>query len=423
MGAAVKKNQWVLCALLSGTLLASEGFTQTQTHHPNLPPAEIVTQILLDHPNVQAANSQIRAEEANRTRLEAGHYEWNVRLGKQQRRANPTNATEERFSEWNAALERPVRLPGKAALDAELGARGVDLAAALRGDVLHEASRGLLRHWFAWLKENAAAEQWTAQVALLDRQAKAVQRRQQLGDAARLDTVQAEAALAQAEAQSAQAQVRYRTASEELRRRYPGLPLVAPGPIAEPLPVQGSEAEWVNKMMEHSHELMIARGETQRAQTLAERMRSDKLPDPSIGLNFLRERNGQENSVGAYVSLPLAGDGRRAAAESAVAQADSSARREAGVRQRINAEAASLYYSAEARLSIWQSSRHAAERLTHTAEMMARAYQLGEGSLNDLLFARRQANEAQLALRLAQLEALELRYRLLLDAHQLWDLD
>jgi outer membrane protein TolC len=55
--------------------------------------------------------------------------------------------------------------------------------------------------------------------------------------------------------------------------------------------------------------------------------------------------------------------------------------------------------------------------------MTARAYQLGEGSLNDLLTARRFANEAQLMAKLLQLEALELGYRLRLDAHQLWDLD
>ena len=44
------------------------------------------------------------------------------------------------------------------------------------------------------------------------------------------------------------------------------------------------------------------------------------------------------------------------------------------------------------------------------------ANEFGEGSLNDLLTARRLANEAQLAARLSQLDALELRYRLLLDA-------
>ncbi|NOT99296.1 MAG: transporter, partial [Sideroxydans sp.] len=51
---------------------------------------------------------------------------------------------------------------------------------------------------------------------------------------------------------------------------------------------------------------------------------------------------------------------------------------------------------------------------------IARAYRLGESSLGDTLVARRQALEASLAEILAQLDANESRYRLLLDAHQLW---
>jgi outer membrane protein TolC len=99
--------------------------------------------------------------------------------------------------------------------------------------------------------------------------------------------------------------------------------------------------------------------------------------------------------------------------------ADGAARREAAAQPKIGAEAVALYQSAAA-VASWQASRHAGERLGRAADMTARAYQLGEGSLNDLLTARRLANEAQLASRLAQLDALELRYRLLLDAHRLW---
>ena len=55
--------------------------------------------------------------------------------------------------------------------------------------------------------------------------------------------------------------------------------------------------------------------------------------------------------------------------------------------------------------------------------MAARAYQLGEGTLPELLAARRLANEAELAARTQQLDTLELRYRLLLDTHRLWDMD
>ena len=372
---------------------------------------------------VNAASSQITVEEANRRRLEAGQYEWNVRLGGQQRKTTPNNALDERFNEWNAALERPVRLPGKASLDAELGAAGVSLAETAHGDALHESSRSLLKAWFTWLKENAAAAQWTAQVALLEKQTQGVQRRQQLGDAAKLEAIQSEAALAQAEAQRTQAQIRQRTAAEDLRRRFPGLPLSEPSSIAEPLPIVGSEAEWLTTIIQESHELGIARGEAQFAQVTANRSRRDQLPDPTIGMHVSRERGGEENVVGAYISIPLPGDGRRATSDASLARASAANYREAAARQKIEAEAATLYQSANAARPTWQASRNAAERLNRAADMTARAYQLGEGNLTDLLNARRLANEAQLAARLLQLEALELSYRLKLDAHQLWDLD
>lgn len=410
----MKKTLALLLACLGNFASAAE---------PNLPPDEIVAKVLRTNPTVQAADSQINVEEANRNRLEAGPYEWNVRLGGQQRKTTPSSSPEQQFNEWNAALERPIRMPGKSSLDAELGAAGVSLAETVRGDALHETSRNLLKSWFLWLKESAAASQWAEQVALLEKQAKATQRRQQLGDAARLEAVLSEGALAQAEAQLTQARVRQRTAAEDLRRRYPGLPLTEPASIAEPAPVGRNENEWIALILEHSHELGIARGEVQRSQIVAGRSSRDRMPDPTFGMHVSRERAGEEQVVGAYISIPLPGGARRATADATLAQAAAAGRREDATRQKITAEAASLYQSASAAQATWQSGRSAAERLSRAADMTARAYQLGEGSQNDLLAARRLANEAQLAARLLQLDALELRYRLMLDAHQLWDLD
>jgi len=405
-------------------LLVAQGIAASAAEPtPNLPPAEIVARVLDTNPTIQAAGSQVLVEEANRRRLEAGPYEWSVRLGGQQRNYTPATGPSERFNEWNAAIERPLRLPGKGSADAELGAAGVALAETARGDARHETSRALLKAWFLWLKESAAAKQWGEQVTLLERQARAVQRRQQLGDAAKLESIQGEAALAQAAAQLAQAQVRQRSAAEELARRFPGLPLVEPNSIAEPLPVSGSASEWIEKILEHSHELGVARGEVQRAQILAGRTGRDRLPDPTVGMHVSRERDGEDRIVGAYINIPLPGGARRATADAALAQADAYGRREAAVLQKITAEAAALYQSANAAYPTWQSGREAAQRLGQAADLTARAYQLGEGSLNDLLAARRLANEAQLAARLLQLDALELRYRLMLDAHRLWDLD
>ena len=390
---------------------------------PNLPPAEIVARVLAANPTVQAAGSQVRVEEANRTRLEAGHYEWSLRLGGQQRKTTPTTGLNERYNEWNATIERPLRLPGKGTLDAELGAAGVALAEVAHGDAMHETSRNLLKSWFVWLRENATATQWADQVALLDKQSNAVQRRQQLGDAARLESIQTEAALAQAQAQLAMAQVRQRNAAEDLRRRFPGLPLNEQERIAEPTAITGNANTWIDAILEHSHELGVAHGETERAKITASRAGRDRLPDPTFGVQVSRERGGEENVLGAFISIPLPGGARRATADASLAQVDATGSREVAVHQKISADAANVYYSASAALATWQAGRGAAERLTQAADLTARAYQLGEGSLNDLLNARRLANEAQLSARLMQLDALELRYRLLLDAHQLWAFD
>jgi len=405
-------------------LLGGIGGTGFCAESPSaLPPAEVVSRVLLANPSVQAASSQIRVEQANRSRLEAGSYEWSLRLGGQQRRSRPNTGPDERFNEWNAAIERPVRLPGKASLDSELGSAGVALAETGHGDALHEASRKLLKSWFVWLKESAASTQWSEQLALLEKQTKAVQRRQQLGDAARLETIQTEAALAQAAAQLAQARVRQQTAGEDLRRRYPGLPISAPTAIVDPAPVEGSEADWVSAILEHSHELELSRGETQRARIAASRASGDRLPDPTFGLHVSRERAGEDQIVGAYISIPLPGGGRRATSDAASALAEVANFQEAAATQKISAEAAMLYQTASAAFASWQASGNAAERLTQAADMTARAYLLGEGSLNELLAARRLANEARLSARLMQLDALELHYRLQLDAHRLWAMD
>lgn len=400
-------------ALMGGAALAAEPA-------PDLPPADVVTRVLATSPVVEAANARIRVETANRDALTAGSYEWNLRVGGQQRRVDPRPGRTEHFGEWNAALERPVRLPGKAALDAELGAAGLAMAETALGDTFHEARRTLLAGWFAWLRERAAAAQWAEQVALLTRQSDAVGRRQQLGDAARLEAVQAEAALAQARTELARAQARADVVAEDLRRRFPGLPLTAPAEAVEPQPVPGNEAEWMEAILAASHELELARDAVRRAQAAAGRQGRDRTPDPVFGVQASSERGGEERVLGAYVSIALPGRARRAAADAALAEADVAARQEAAALQKVSAQAATLFRSASAAFTAWQNARDAAASLGHASDMSARAYALGEGSLNELLLARRQANEAGLTARLMQLEAQELRYRLQLDAHRLW---
>lgn len=405
-----------VAAVLAGLAFAAAAAEPQWT---DLPPSPMVERVLRAAPAVQAADSLVRAEEAHRARLEAGSHEWLLRMGGQRRRV--TGDT--RYREAELALERPLRLPAKAALDAELGAAGVDIAHTGRGDAAHEAARALLKAWFAWLKEGESARLWEEQAGLLSRHAQAVRRRQQLGDAARVEAVAAEAALAQAEAQLAAARARERSAAADLGQRYPGLALPARLAISSPPPLEGGEGEWIAAVADHSHELALARGESRRARLAASRSARDTVPDPTVGFHVARERSGEENIVGFSIAIPLPGSARRAASAAAEAEAEAAVSREAGTQQKVAAEAAGLYHGAVAARAAWDKSREAAERLGQAADMTARAYQLGEGSLADLLSARRLANDARLSARQQQLEALELRYRLLVDAHRLWDFD
>jgi len=59
--------------------------------------------------------------------------------------------------------------------------------------------------------------------------------------------------------------------------------------------------------------------------------------------------------------------------------------------------------------------------MEENVRLLEKAWRLGEGQFAELQTARRQAIEARLAASMARLEASEARYRLLLDAHQLWN--
>ena len=390
-----------------------------------LPPNAAVLKALREHPALAAGDYGIIASAAERRRLEAGPHEWTVRVLGQQRRSLPPGSAEQRFSEWNSALERPLRLPGKAALDGELGRLGETLARSAAEDLQHETRRDLLARWFDWLRAHAAERQWSEHSASLGQQAASLLRREQLGDAARSERIQAEAAHAQSEAQRIQARQGRLSAEEQLQRHYPGLPLTPPAKLATQFPAlpawTGDDREWLAALLEHNHELALARAEARRAALAAERSRRERTPDPTLGLQVGRERGGEERLAAVYLSLPLPGEARSAAADASQAQAAAAERQHEALRRRIEADAASLLHTLRLAGEHDQASQRAAERQHTAAVMSERAWQLGEGTLGERLLAHRLANEARLNAQLARLAHLEKYARLLLDAHRLWE--
>ncbi|OYY95011.1 MAG: hypothetical protein B7Y41_05520 [Hydrogenophilales bacterium 28-61-23] len=391
----------------------------------DLPPVAAADAALDAYPGVLAAQSRVAAARAEGRRLSAGEYEYQARAGYTRRRESGIGG----MNDWSMGIERGLRLPGKSRLDAEAGATLAAQAEERVGDARHEAARELIAAWYAALRGQSAAQAWREQAALLRQQHEVVAKRIKAGDAAKMEQSQAEAAVLQAEAEARRAEAAAAEAAASLSARFPGLPLPGlprpglPAPALKdgpPLALTGGANEWVNVALEHNHELAILRKETERMRIMARRHQSDLTPDPTLGLHFSRERDGQDNLLGVSLALPLPGEGRRARADVATEEARALAHMEVAAKARIVGEIQLTHTRLQGALSRLQSLKDMSLQLNGYAELAWRAYQLGETSLWEALNARKSAQDARREAMLSRLDAHETAARLLLDSHQLW---
>ena len=440
------RSAWLL-TLLSGMACAEE------LNRPDLPPLTQVESALNQHLAVLNATSELRMEHANQRKWNSGNYEFNLRAGTGQRNIADTG---QNLKEWDVALERPLRLFSKVGIDEDIGAASVTRAEYALGDAHHEAGRTLLHLWFAWQREQAQVNLWQQQVDILKQQVQMTEKRVKAGDAPRLELNQAQAAVAQAGVSLHQAQLRAQLAGNDLTQQFPAIQLPeklpfasdtlltepadcgrrqgdgipAPDacahrviPSATPQAVEHDLAFWKSRALEDNHELGMVQAQSRVQQLLAQRSRADQLPDPTVGVHYSSESGGNEKVAGVYVSVPLSFGQRSAIAEGVAQKAVIAADQEAFVKRRLERNLYAAYTQAVSNFATWQQAHEAAQAIRINAELLAKAYSLGESSLSDSLSARRFALESTLAENLAQLDANESRYRLLLDAHQLWPLE
>lgn len=386
----------------------------------DLPPTVVVAQALAQHPMVKAAAAGVSVAQASKDKLVAGPHEFTLSMEGQRRRDMPLDVS---YNEQIVGLERGIRLPGKGAADAALGQAGITQAEYVYGDAHHETSRLLLKSWFTWQREQATAQEWQAQVSILRRQYDVAKKRVTLGDAARLEALQAEAQLTQAEAQQAQAETTARLAANEFTRQFPGIALPAAPQLGKPQPPPALSDAWLEKLLVHNHELLTAVAASRRQQLVAQRSDAERLPDPTLGVKVSRERDGQERLLGLQLIIPLPGAGRAAASRVELAGVDVAAAHEAQMKIKVDTEIRRTLIEAQAAYAQWERLTAVAARMTENTQLLDKAWRLGEGQFAELQFARRQAGEAQLAAVRAQLDANETRYKVLLDAHELWAQD
>ncbi|MEY4733168.1 MAG: hypothetical protein RLZZ464_1234 [Pseudomonadota bacterium] len=385
-----------------------------------LPASEQVQAIVKTSHGILAAQSQQAAQVQRARATELGPAEFNLRMSQQQRKTFDPSS---RFQEQLVSLERPVRWWGKAGLDAGLAEQGRQVARIAYADALHEASRELMRQWFALHQLALARDGATAQAALSQELHRQAQLRLKQGDISQLDASLAQAELQRAQAAQAVAQAQWTAAWAQAQKRYPGLPEpvwpkaqgdVTDLPALQPL---------LQTFLQNHHELNLRRAEVQRLRLQAERLDRDRWPDPVLGVYAARERAGAENIMGVSVAFALPGSARQAHAAAALAEANQ-------LEEQLQQMTLELGAAFEARWLSLQMQRQALSGLqaavrtqTQAVQQSTKAFAMGEHSMTELIQNRRLAQESLRESHKLQLELVESWALMNLDLHRIWDFD
>ena len=403
--------------LFLGALVALLTPAAVLAQRADLPPSEKVAEALDNHPAVAAARARVDAARADRDMLAKGTHEIAV-TGSYVRRSVDREGG---YDEFDATIARPFRLPGKAALDREAGALGIEVAENRMEDARHQTALLLSGYWNDWLVAGALYRNDLDTVRWLEKELSALRRRVALRDAAAIDVDQAMAALAQAQAQAANSLAAREQARVALAANFPEIPLPIEPPETSVAMVPAQRlAAMRDLVIERSHEIRAAEREAQRLAVVARRVRADRIADPSFGVRLFSERSGMEQGAGVVMSMPLGGGHRRAAADRASAEGNAAQLEHMSVQRTVRAIADADLSSATLRLEAWKNTDLSAQSAASALARTERGYQLGQIDLADLLYARRQAGEARRSEIMARSEAARALLKLEIDSHSLW---
>lgn len=405
----------------ASTMLPCSPAAQAQISPTYLPAESAVREAVAQSPDVLTAEARRDAVLARADGIRAGTAETVVRAIGQGRQVRDPS---ERHAEGQIAVERPLRLWGKAQADGQLADAAAEAGQLAVKDARHEASRQILALWFGAVRAGQARQAAQENAKAAADLAALTARRVQLGDASRLDAELAAADRARTEAALATAVAAEQTAQAELRARFPGLghPSFSADTVLPPLPQEPPD-RLRTQYIQDSHEYRLAMAEEVQAQQMAKRADLERRPDPTVGMFVTVERGGAERIMGVSVAMPIGSVHRRSAALAAAAEAEAAARRRLGSERRLGAEFDVLYGNLQGKRASAQAQMEAVTLQKSASDRATRSYRAGESGLTELLATRRSLAEALLAERLARVDLLEADSRLKLDLHRMWDFD
>lgn len=410
----------LLCAAALGRpLLAQELPT------PNdLPSTEQAVTWIDKDPAVVAARSALAAAGHAGKALAVGAHEWTAKATTLRRSYRDGANGAGTSQEWSAQLERGIRIGGKAQLDRQLGDVGLEIAQARVGEARHEAARMLADLWLGWLAAVRAHGLLKEQLSFAEANLSAVEKRKRAGDASALDLSIAQTDLADAQRQSSLAGSNAVKARAKLRVRFPDAPLdaIPRSDLADPANPIWNEMQWRERILAEADPLKIAQGQLRKAELSAARAKADRIPDPTVGVYTASEVFGNERVVGVSISIPLSGAYREERMRQSLHEAEVARAAIERERREIDSGVAETYADVIGSTERWRLAERGAAAAGNSARLMQRAYALGEADLQSLLLVRRQSLDASRAAMEARADALRWNYRLLIDAHLIWDL-
>jgi outer membrane protein, heavy metal efflux system len=405
--------RWLLALLISTVSLSA--YAQQW-----LPPHDVVHAAIDSQPDVAAARARVQAAQAQAQALAVGTHEFQLDVV-QQRRTSDEMGGRQRFSESEYTLSRAFRLPGKAQLDRRIGESAIQAAELRLEDARHQAARRMLTDWMDWLRASEHQRTAETEYQLFTRERDGSQRRVALGESAQKDLDMLDVECAQARARLLAAQTAVRSAREAMQSDFPGLPIPATAPAVDPpLALPESAEIWIARIIERSHEIGALRMDAEQADAQAARARADRLPDPTLGLRRLNERDGAEHVNGVVLSIPLGGRHRAATAQQASALAAALHGDAAAMQRDISHEAVLTVMAASTLAEQWQAQQVALQASNAALKRIKRGWELGEISMAEWLLMQRQHGQIAASEADARADAEQARLRVLVDAHDIW---
>lgn len=403
-----------VAALVAAALPA---WADTRPTPPDLPPTELARQSIDEDPAVVEARRALAASTHGAAALRAGPNEWTTRLSAQRRRYDNAGTS----NEWNAALERTIRIGGKAEIDAQLGDAELLIGRARIGEARRDAARALADLWIDASATSRQRDLWAEQLGFAEASHQAVEKRRKAGDASVLDLNVARADLIEVQRQLSAASTAVAKARARLEVRFPTLKY-EPRPAAEPIELGMTLPQWRDRILAGSEPVKIVEGLLKKAELTAARSKAERIPDPTVGVYTASEAFRSERVIGLSLSIPLSGSYRSERMQQALQEAEAARATVERQRREEETQIVEAYVEAEGALARWRLASQGLSTTRDSARLTQRAYSLGEADLQTLLLARRQALDASTAAEQARADALRWQYRLLIDAHLIWAL-